>query len=275
MENLIFSIIRQENLILKKAWMRIAELAQASFADSGMSPENAAELWSRMENILRNEAEEWHSLSQLEGKLRKLYEKQKADPRQLYAQLLRRAERCYANIAEHLSGETLLDFGAGSGILAKTIQHRKGMQVSLVDVVNYSLTALPFYPYEQSAPLGFEDNCFDSALLYLVLHHADDPLHALKEVTRVTKRRLIIVEGEVEQPERYLVNCFLDWLHNRVVSGMDIHVPLNFQRVADWHEWFAQLGLKVMKTQLLDVDDPCAPEFHVLFVLEKTAAHTG
>lgn len=268
-DNLIFAIIRQENLILKKAWTQIAELAENSLAYSGMSSQEAARLWSRMDEALKRGVEKAETLSQIEDALRELSGTRERDPRQTYARLIRRAERCYRNIEEYLSGRTLLDFGAGSGLLANLIHQRKRMQVSLVDVVNYSMVSHPYYSYEQMDKLVFENRGFDCTLAYLVLHHTDDPFQSLKEVARVTKRRLIIVEGEVEEPEKYFVNCFLDWIHNRVLSGINIHVPLNFQTVANWHEWFAKLNLRPRKTQMLGVDDLSAPQFHVLFVLDK------
>ena len=236
---------------------------------SGLNTQEAHQLWERMEYILKNGLREEQSLLQIEDNLRELYHSSKVDPRETYTHLIHRAERCYELISKYLMGETILDFGAGSGLLSRVIQTRKRMKVSLVDVVNYSLVPLPFYNYDPQGKLDFDDNFFDSSLLYLVLHHADEPFKALKEVARVTKQRLIIVEGEIEQPERYLVNCFLDWIHNRIFSGVNIPVPLNFLRVEDWCRWFDELDLKLVKTQMLGIDDPLAPEFHVLYILDK------
>lgn len=181
----------------------------------------------------------------------------------------KRAVNAYGRIKDYLVGEHLLDLGSGTGIVAQTIHERTGMKVTLADVINYSMTDLPTVIISQDSRIPLENDAVDTTLLYLVLHHADDPLRLLEEAVRVTRTRMVIMEGYVDDEETYLVNCYFDWFLNRVVEAEDINIPLNFRTTGEWQQIFAQHGLRLVRQELVGIDEPLAPESHVLFVLDK------
>jgi hypothetical protein len=68
------------------------------------------------------------------------------------------------------------------------------------------------------------------------------------------------------------VNCFFDWFLNRVALDQDMNVPLNFRTDMEWRTLFRQLHLRLVEQVRLGVDEPLAPEFHVMYVLDKAAS---
>ncbi len=69
------------------------------------------------------------------------------------------------------------------------------------------LDARAYHPDDQ-IPLA--NHAVDTTILYTVLHHASDPLQLLKEATRITKTRLVIVEGYIEEEDKRMTNIFFD-----------------------------------------------------------------
>jgi SAM-dependent methyltransferase len=208
------------------------------------------------------------SLRQIEAMLRPRFKRVLKDA-DYYAAQKKRAAKAYERIKDHLVGEHLLDLGSGPGLIAQTVHERTGMKVTLADVIDYSMTDLPTVIISDGGRIPLEDRSVDTTLIYVVLHHAGDPLRLLDEAARVTRRRIVIMEGYVDDEDTYLLNCFFDWFLNRIVQGRDINMPLNFRTTAEWRQIFAERGLRVARQELAGVDEPMAPESHVLFVLDK------
>jgi ubiquinone/menaquinone biosynthesis C-methylase UbiE len=208
------------------------------------------------------------SLRQIEAMLRPRF-KRVLNESEYYAAQKKRAANAYERIKDHLVGEHLLDLGSGPGLIAQTIHERTGMKVTLADVIDYSMTHLPTVIISEGGRIPLEDRSVDTTLIYVVLHHAEDPLRLLDEAARVTRTRIVIMEGYVDDEATYLLNCFFDWFLNRIVQGRDINMPLNFRTTAEWYQIFAERGLRVGKQELVGIDEPMAPESHVLFVLDK------
>jgi SAM-dependent methyltransferase len=217
---------------------------------------------------MRAAARHGQSLRQIEAMLRPRF-KRVLNQSEYYAAQKKRAANAYERIKDYLAGEHLLDLGSGPGLIAQTIHERAGMQVTLADVIDYSMTDLPTVIISEGGCIPLKDRSVDTTLIYVVLHHADDPLQLLDEAVRVTRTRIVIMEGYVDDEATYLVNCFFDWFLNRIVQGRDINMPLNFHTTAEWHQIFAGRNLRVAREELVGIDEPMAPESHVLFVLEK------
>ncbi|MBM3748286.1 MAG: class I SAM-dependent methyltransferase [Acidobacteria bacterium] len=186
-----------------------------------------------------------------------------------YAAQKKRAARAFERIKDYLVGEHLLDLGSGPGLIAQTVRERTGMKVTLADVIDCSMTDLPTTIIPEGGPIPLENRSVDTTLIYVVLHHADDPLRLLDEAVRVTRTRIIIMEGYVDDEGSRRVNCFFDWFLNRVVQGNNINIPLNYRTTAEWRQIFAERGLQVARQELVGIDEPMAPESHVLFVLDR------
>ncbi|KAM3110978.1 class I SAM-dependent methyltransferase [Phormidesmis sp. 146-20] len=100
-----------------------------------------------------------------------------------------------AHLDRYLLGNLFLDAGCAGGAYSKYLR-AKGFDVTGVDKMLEFLETIPvdqrhFYKQADITDLPFEDNYFDSTYCFDVLEHVDD-LTALKELVRVTKRRLII-----------------------------------------------------------------------------------
>ena len=100
--------------------------------------------------------------------------------------------------------KTHIDVGVGSGVFAEAFA-AKGLTISGVDVNPEMLAAaLAFVPsgtFKEGAAekLPFTDAAFELSFMGMLLHETDDPLGALKEARRVTRKRLAILEWPYEE----------------------------------------------------------------------------
>lgn len=183
--------------------------------------------------------------------------------------LRNRAQRSLARINYWIEGNKVLDFGCGDGMLAKLLE--KEYDVLTADVLDYRSdenTDLTFVELEQDGKIGLVDQAIDTSILWTVLHHCDDPEAVLEEVVRLTKSRIIIVEGYIDNEKIRIKNCFYDWYFNRPGKGEDVNVPYQYRTSKEWRDIFERLGWRLVHQQYLGVDEPVVPERHALYVLE-------
>ncbi len=93
--------------------------------------------------------------------------------------------------------KSILEIGAGNGLVAQSLQRQSGASFTLLDVVDYNRTALKLHVFD-GRTLPFEDNAFDLALLVFVLHHNPDPRPVLREALRVARQGVLLVENDVQ-----------------------------------------------------------------------------
>ena len=210
------------------------------------------------------------------------------------------AKLLFEKVKPYLVGKSVLDLGCGTGKVAELISKHDYL-VTLADVykndyIKQRLAELPFLLIEQGRSLPFADCAFDNALLFVMLHHATNPVLVLEEVGRalLPSGRLHIIEtvfgvDEVEEDdyseltgdfiglsheEQRLATMFLDYFGNRVgwyfttESSCLVPVPFNFNKPAGWRNIFSKLGYKIIQEEFLGVD-PNKGVCHVFFVLEK------
>jgi len=95
--------------------------------------------------------------------------------------------------------QSILDVGTGSGLFSEAFSNH-GLDVSGVDANQEMLIAARSYVPKgdfrrgTAEQLPFPDQSFDLSFLGLVLHETDDPLKALKEALRVSRKRVCILE---------------------------------------------------------------------------------
>ena len=107
---------------------------------------------------------------------------------------------------EGLEASAALDVGTGSGLFAEAFA-RRGLAVSGVDANPEMLPAAQahvpqgdFHP-GTAEKLPFVNASFDLVFLGHVLHETDQPLQALKEARRVSRRRVAVYEWPyLEEP---------------------------------------------------------------------------
>jgi SAM-dependent methyltransferase len=209
-------------------------------------------------------------LIRVEETLRKFVRKRADSTKDRKDLAFERAKRSLELVEDYIVGEKVLDLGAGDGLLALEVKEQLGKEVVLVDVVDYNHTDLPLILYDPEERIPLADEEADTTILYTVLHHASDPQRLLKEATRITRKRLVIIEGYVEEDDIRMTNSFFDWFYNRVVGDEDINVPLNFLRVKGWEKILKTHGFDIVKTVYLGINEPIVPEHQILIIADHT-----
>lgn len=109
-----------------------------------------------------------------------------------------REEIIVTHVAPYIPPQkSVLEIGAGNGLVADMLQRQSGASFTLVDVVDYNRTNLKMHLYDGRS-LPFPDNAFDLTLLVFVLHHNPDPRPVLREALRVARQGILLVENDVE-----------------------------------------------------------------------------
>ncbi len=104
---------------------------------------------------------------------------------------------CLDVVEAHLDGRSVLDAGCGSGFLAREMA-RRGARVFGIDISHEllrrarSLTSNASHPnqyavHDLTVPMPFPDEAFDVAVSAMTLMDVEDPLLAVKHVTRVIR----------------------------------------------------------------------------------------
>jgi ubiquinone/menaquinone biosynthesis C-methylase UbiE len=89
-------------------------------------------------------------------------------------------------------GSRILDLGGGWGFYAEPLKKR-GHEHLVLDVVNPGYQKAPVVLYDGSK-IPFPDQSFDVTILVTMLHHMPDPQALFKEVRRVTRQKVVVVE---------------------------------------------------------------------------------
>ncbi|WAC93370.1 class I SAM-dependent methyltransferase [Mycobacterium sp. Aquia_213] len=183
----------------------------------------------------------------------------------------------FNNLADAISGSTVLDFGCGRGHLAALIANA-GFDCYTTDVMDYrgaEAGQLPFRQMTSPVDVPYADDMFDSAIVKTVLHHVDEPdlIPLLINLRRVA-RRLIIEEdtyavpatllgtagGQIELAEfnqlserdQFRVLVLVDFFGNAVAQGIvDMNFGCQFKCVSEWHSIFNSLGFRVVDTDIV------------------------
>lgn len=159
-----------------------------------------------------------------------------------------------------------LDVGSGTGLTPLLIHVNKNIPVDMVDVyqdeiateVKKSFSAeFAFTIYKSGDRLPFDDNTFDSASLFYVLHHCEHreiALNLLKEIYRVLtpNSNLIVIDEPVESLEDrgrmdnldVVINSFYAPVGFDRGSGFDL---ANFYTKQELENQFKEAGFEIVK----------------------------
>jgi SAM-dependent methyltransferase len=162
----------------------------------------------------------------------------------------RRTSVLAARIAELLApGTTVLDVGAGDGLLArKLLERRPDLTVAAVEVVARPDPRVSVELYD-GHELPRANDAVDVTLLVDVLHHAERPLDLLREARRVARRALVVKDVTARGLGASATLQLMERLAN---AGRGIRMPERFWTPAEWAQAFAELDLtpEVTATQL-------------------------
>lgn len=158
-------------------------------------------------------------------------------------------------------GDSLLDIGCGTGVVAKILGEHFSSKIMGCDIKNYLVYKIPFIKIKDGR-IPIKDNNFDVSLLNDVLHHIDRENQAsvLKEAARVSKKLLIF------EFKPTMVGKLADLILNKFHYG-DLHAPLSVRSIRDWQELFESLGFKYKTVKL---KKPFwYPFSHIAFLITK------
>ncbi|MAS92587.1 MAG: hypothetical protein CMO55_05260 [Verrucomicrobiales bacterium] len=147
-----------------------------------------------------------------------------------------------ANLFDWTAGGTVLDFGAGIGWLGYEIAVRQDLELFAVDIKCYPFTHPNVKPriYDEGH-LPYDDGEFDHAIVAFSLHHTKNAEGALREVQRVTRGEIVVLEDRLKSKKEVpfevvkdvLANCFLD------------RITFEYKTEQEWENIFESLGLRI------------------------------
>jgi SAM-dependent methyltransferase len=179
-------------------------------------------------------------------------------------------------IAPHLErGMTVLDLGSGTGRVSRWLADRTGIRPTLADVADFGnrIGGFPFVPLEDPLSLPFPDRAFDAVMMLFVLHHIeawDDQERLVREATRVTRRRLVVIEDTPTSTVDRMWNVAWDWLLN---LRHGVPTPFTFRTVEEWRTVFHRAGLGIVQVDTYRARWPTLLTYHhTLFSLRRQPA---
>jgi len=268
-EEVIVPVFQKKISEDRKHWKMIKSLFLSAMKEGNLGFIKRHVLWYYVNYSITNGIKNQNSLFEIEKKAKAFFEKRLDFEKTIKPASIKRAKQNYNKIKEYILGEHILDLGAGDGLTSLEIIEKMNKSVILADVIDCNLTDLPLIQYPQGGRVPLEDQSVDCTILYCVLHHCNNPAHVLKEAARVTKKRLIIMEGYCEDKDIAIKNSFFDWYVNRVVRVSDVNVPLNYTTIKNWKFLLNEAGFGASKIIDMGIDEPVAPEHHVLIIADK------
>ncbi len=122
--------------------------------------------------------------------------------------VLRYRERVIEKVRPYFTGKTALDAGCGDGEDASLIS-KYFSKVTAGDLEKnprweeFKSKKVSFI-VSNAEKLKFKNNAFDTVIEKDMLHHASDPVKALKEMVRAAKKRVIVIEANRYNPLFYV-----------------------------------------------------------------------
>jgi SAM-dependent methyltransferase len=136
----------------------------------------------------------------------------------------------------YVIGETVLDAGCGGGAFVDYFTAR-GCRATGVEKHGMFLQVARqrgfrgrFIQADLTKPLPFADGCFDTTICLDVLEHVTDDVAAIRELARVTRRRLVVT---VPQEDRWMFRYRLIFYPYRDPTHLRYYTPASLQALAD------------------------------------------
>lgn len=268
-ENIIFPVFTKKTKEHKYYWNEIRSLLMSAMKYFKVNSFKRNIFWFYVNRAITKGLKKGLPLIKVEETLRKFIRRHVDDEKDLKTKEYKYAKMRFENIKNYIVGERILDLGAGNGLLGLEIKKQLNKEIILVDIMDYNYTDLPLILYKPEDRIPLADEEVDTTILYTVLHHASDPKHLLEEATRITKQRLVIKEGYIEEDDIRITNSFVDWFYNRVIGDEDINVPLNFLKLEAWEQLLKSYDFEVIETKYVGIDEPAVPEQHVFIIADR------
>jgi ubiquinone/menaquinone biosynthesis C-methylase UbiE len=168
-------------------------------------------------------------------------------------------------------GQTLLDVGSGTGLIARRLAKVAGVKPTLCDLVDYcKVDEFPYIKLEDPLRVSAPDDSFDVVTMCFVLHHVpewEDQLTVAAEAMRVARERVLILEDTPFHKVDLLFNKAWDKVLN---MRHGVPVPFTFRNVEEWTDVFSRDGFRVSATHSYRPKWPTLAMYHhTLFVLDR------
>lgn len=139
-------------------------------------------------------------------------------------------------------GASILDVGAGDGVIDELILRRRGdVSILGLDVLARPATRIPVEAFD-GRTIPHPDASFDVVMFVDVLHHTPDPIRLLQEARRASRRWVLLKDHTRDGPLAGITLRFMDWVGN---ARHGVSLPYNFWPSRQWREALGGLGLSI------------------------------
>ncbi|MDE1828276.1 MAG: class I SAM-dependent methyltransferase [Candidatus Micrarchaeota archaeon] len=166
----------------------------------------------------------------------------------------------------------ILDYGAGSGMNAQHLHDALNLDVEAVDIRDFKSPSVGIkYRTWNNKRIPVDDNYYECSFATNVLHHEVNNFRIIRELTRVTKSKIVLIETvpESESIEDYCRTFLNDVLWNRFFNRAEIPVPGRYESAEGWIKRFGDKGWKCTRSEALGYDQPTIRDLHHLLVFER------
>ncbi len=155
-------------------------------------------------------------------------------------------------LAKPLKAESILDAGCGEGFtMEELLKSGVGKKIEGIeyskDAISYGKKLFPNLNIKQGSvyELPYKDNSFDLIICTEVLEHLEEPIKALKEMLRVSKKYLIV---SVPNEPFFLLSNFLRGKNLSRLGNDPEHI--NHWNILSFKKYLKQNGIEMKKIKL-------------------------
>lgn len=162
----------------------------------------------------------------------------------------------------------IIDLGCGDcGITYYLTKKLPKATISPVDVLDTNLYSIKPTIYN-GKKLPFKNNYFDFGYTSFTLHHCDNDTQILKELLRVCKKDIVIIEEIYQNNFEKYITYLNDWVANRLESP-SVKIPFNFHSYLEWRQIFEKANCRLLAEKRVYQLPGWLHTKSVLFHLEK------
>jgi ubiquinone/menaquinone biosynthesis C-methylase UbiE len=176
------------------------------------------------------------------------------------------AENTFSYIKNFIkSGDEVLDIGSGNGLVADLIKKRITGKINCIDVIDINKSGIPTTIYD-GVHIPFDIERFDVVVCNFVLHHTVNQTGLIKEMMRVARSRVVILEDTPQNVIDRIFNLIHIFNSKRKYNSG----KMKFRTDREWKELFTGMGIVMEKDVAISKDrDPLYPTNRRVYVLNK------